>query len=382
MLTEQDLAEVTAFRHRLHMAPELSGEEARTAHDIIDHLAPTAPDQIVGGLGGHGVAAVFGSGKDGPTVLLRSETDALPIEETGDIPHRSRVPGKGHLCGHDGHSATLAAIARMLARRRPARGRIVLMFQPAEETGAGARAVVADPAFTPLRPDISFSWHNVPGIPYGHVWLDEGPVNCASRGMLIRLSGKTAHAAQPQNGVSPMQALSALMPALTGLSTKPDANDFAMATVTHARMGEPAFGVAPGHAELWATLRTLTDDRMGDLVARAEALARQAAAAGGLGLSIGYQDIFAHVENAPEAVTHLRRALDAEGVSHGRGELPFRASEDFGMFGKERPAAMFFLGAGEDYPKLHNPDYDFPDSLIPIAARVMLRAALQVTDGA
>jgi amidohydrolase len=379
--TPEDIAEAAAFRRHLHAMPEVSGEEEATASEVATFLAGIQPDQILTGLGGHGVAAVFDSFTRGPSVLLRSELDALPIQEISDAPHRSRVPGKGHLCGHDGHTASLALIARALGRQRPARGRIILMFQPAEENGSGARAVTADPAFDAIRPDISFSWHNMPGIPFGHVWLGEGVANCASRGMKISLTGKTAHAAQPENGVSPMQAISALMPALTALgSAATGANRFAMATLTHASMGAPAFGIAPGHAEIWVTLRTFTDDAMGDLVARAEALARVAADANGLDLAISHHDIFAHVENAPEAVAHLARALDGEGLAHMRGDLPFRASEDFGIFGKERPAAMFFLGAGERHPSLHNPDYDYPDELTPLAAGVMLRAALQVLD--
>jgi amidohydrolase len=375
-LTESDLAEITAFRRALHARPEVSGEEQATAAAVCEFIAPTAPDLVLTGLGGHGVAAVFDSGRPGPTVLLRAELDGLPIEDTATIAHRSRNAGKGHQCGHDGHTATLTALARGFARQRPARGRAVLMFQPAEENGAGAAAVIADPRFARIAPDMSFAWHNVPGIPFGHASIIEGPVNCASRGMRISLSGRTSHASQPENGISPMQAVASLMPALTALGGGETLDpDFALVTVTHCRMGEPAFGVAPGAAQIWATLRTLTDDRMDALVARAEALARQAAAAGRLGLDIAYDDIFAHVDNAAEAVARLRQALDAEQVPHDGRQLPFRASEDFGRFGQKAPAAMMFIGAGESHVSLHNPDYDFPDALIPIAARVMMRAA-------
>ena len=144
-------------------------------------------------------------------------------------------------------------------------------------------------------------------------------------------------------------------------------------TVTHARMGEPSFGIAPGHAEVWATLRTLTDAGMAGLCAEAEALARGAAAEVGLGVAITYEDVFVHCENEPEAVAILRRALDAEGVPHGTDEQPMRPSEDFGRFGHHARAAMFFLGAGEAHPSLHNPDYDYPDELIAVGARVFMR---------
>jgi amidohydrolase len=378
-LTETDLAEITAFRRHLHTMPDVSGEEHETARAVVDFIAPTRPDQLITGLGGHGVAAVFDGGGPGPTVLLRADIDGLPILDLADVPHRSKISGRGHLCGHDGHTATLAAIARHLAVQRPARGRIVLMFQPAEENGAGARAVVADPRFASIQPDISFAYHNMPGVAFGQVWVDAGPVNCASRGMKIRLTGTTAHAARPEDGISPMPAISSLMPALAAFSSgNRFVNDFVMATVTHVRMGEPVFGISPGSAEIFVTLRTLIDSTMAALVARAESLAKETAAAHGLTLDIAYDDVFAHVENAPAAVAYLRSALDAEGITHERGDLPFKASEDFGIFGQKAPAAMFFLGAGESYPALHTPLYDFPDALIPIAARVLINAARQV----
>jgi len=248
------------------------------------------------------------------------------------------------------------------------------MFQPAEEDGSGAAAVVADPRFRQIAPDFAFALHNVPGLPFGQVALTEGPVNCASRGMRIVLTGKTAHASMPETGLSPVNVVAQLMPQLTALGKGgPLEEGFSMVTVTHARIGEPAFGVAPAHGEIWATLRTLTDAGMEELCASAEQLVLSAARKQGLSVEVSYDDIFHHCENAPEAVAHLREALEAEGVPYDRGDLPIRASEDFGRFGQKAPAAMFFLGAGEKHPSLHNPDYDFPDDLIPIGARVFMR---------
>ncbi|HEX5934829.1 MAG TPA: amidohydrolase [Pseudorhizobium sp.] len=374
-LTNHDVIELTAWRQKLHAMPEISGEEVATAAEVIGFLADTAPDKVISGLGGTGVAAIFEGEQDGPTVLFRCELDALPIEETTDLPHRSRLPGKAHMCGHDGHTATIAALARGFARERPKRGRVVLLFQPAEETGAGAAAVIADARFADIRPDYSFSLHNLPGLPFGHVWLKEGIANCASRGLKIVLTGKTAHASMPETGRSPMRAIATLMPALTGLSGGTVAGgDFVLATVGHVRLGEAAFGIAPAHAELWVTLRTTTNDQMQTLVDEAERLAREAAEKDGLKLETSYDEIFSHCDNDPEAVAVLRAALDAEGVTHEPGEA-LRASEDFGRFGAVSKSAMFYLGAGEKHPSLHNSDYDFPDDLIPLGARIFMRTA-------
>ncbi|WP_176085137.1 amidohydrolase [Martelella sp. HB161492] len=375
-LTNRDLVDLIELRHDLHRHPEISGEERRTAGRVASYLQPLKPDALVTGLGGHGVAAVFEGAEPGPTVLFRAELDALPIEELTGLDYASEVPGKGHLCGHDGHMAILTALATGLSRQRPARGRAVLLYQPAEETGAGAAAVIADPQFAALAPDMAFSLHNQPGMAIGTASLMAGPVNCASRGMRIILSGKTAHASLPHTGVSPMPALAEIMPALAALAHGRHSDaDFALVTVTHAEMGERAFGIAPGAAEVWVTLRTLTDDRMDALRERAEAVAIDAAGRCGLGVAISYDDIFMHCENAGEAVDHLAAALTAEGVAFDRGDLPMRASEDFGRFGKICPAAMFFLGSGMDNADLHNPDYAFPDDLIEIGGRVFMRVA-------
>ena len=373
-LTNSDIADVVAFRHLLHRNPEISGEEEQTARRVVEFVSGSGPDRILTGMGGHGVAVVFDSSRPGPTLLFRSEIDALPIEELSAVPHSSGVPGKAHMCGHDGHSAILSAMARVLGRQRPARGRVVLMYQPAEETGAGAAAVTADPRYAEIAPDLAFSIHNVPGVPLGHARLKEGVVNCASRGMRIILTGKTAHASMPETGTSPMLAVSSLMPALAHLGTGTFADDhFAMATVTHASMGEAVFGIAPGRAEVWATLRTRQDDRMADLCRAAEALVRTVAAGSGLDHEIDYHEVFVASVNAPKATAKLRAALEAEGIPCDDADLPMRASEDFGLFGRGASSAMMYLGAGETHPALHNPDYDFPDDLIPIGARIFLR---------
>ena len=332
-------------------------------HDV---LKATSPDRIVTGIGGHGVAALYDSGRPGPRVLLRCELDGLPITELSDRPHRSRIDGKGHLCGHDGHMAMLAGMARLLGRGRPVKGSVVLMFQPAEETGEGAARVVADPGFADLRPDYAFAIHNFPGMPLGHVGVVDGPASCASRGMRVRLTGRTAHASQPETGQSPAPALARLMLDMPDLSHGADLSDpdFTLVTVCHARLGEPAFGIAPGEAEIYATLRSLTDAGMEALIARAEALTRDAA--GDLTLSIDYHDIFPACTNSSKAAEIVRQAGARVGLPTGPGLLPMRPSEDFGRFGTATGAesAFILLGAGMDGPDLHNPDYDFPDDLI------------------
>ena len=215
-----DVGKLTELRRTLHRMPELSGAEVNTAAYIVGVLEGYKPGRILTGLGGHGVAAVFDSGIEGPTVLFRAELDGLPIAELPGVAWRSEIEGRGHLCGHDGHLAILCGLGARMAVEPPLRGRVVLMFQPAEETGAGAAAVIADPAFAAIVPDYAFALHNLPGFPLGHVGVRAGAFNFASEGLAIRLTGKTAHASQPEAGRSPAATMCALVTALPELPEK------------------------------------------------------------------------------------------------------------------------------------------------------------------
>lgn len=374
MLTNLDLVELTEFRHHLHRNPEVSGEEKWTADEVVQALQDLGPDRILTGLGGHGVAAVWGADAPGPTVLFRSELDALPIEELSQADYRSTHPGKAHLCGHEGHTTILLGLARTIAREPHKRGQVVLLFQPAEEDGSGAVAVIADPRFAEITPDWAFALHNMPGLPLGHVSIAAGPANCASEGLRVVFGGRTAHASAPDTGISPALALARLMPA--ALAAGPGGAlgpGFRLVSICHARMGAPAFGITPGEGELWLTLRTLVDADMAALRDEVMGLARKLAEQDGLSVAFSHHDRFAACTNHPEAAAAITRAVEALGLQHdGRG-LPMRASEDFGRFGAVARSAMFLLGAGERVPALHNPDYDFPDALIPQGVAVFDR---------
>ncbi len=379
MLSNSDVIELVELRHELHRHPELSGEEVETAKSIVAALKSIEPSRILTGLGGHGVAAVFDSGIDGPTVLFRAELDALPIQEISDKPWISETPGKGHLCGHDGHMMFLLGLGRMISRVPITTGRVVLMFQPAEEDGSGARAVVADPAYEDIRADYAFAIHVEPGRPFGYVSTRVGLINCASQGLEIKLTGKTAHAADPEDGVSPALAVSKLIPALNALGSGGKLDDnFRLVTITHVQIGEPSFGTAPGEAVIYATLRTARDDAMNAMDQDARDLANAVAIEAGLDVSFTVCDAFAASINDAEATGIAIAAMDAINVVNGDSGLPMRASEDFGVFGWGAKAAMLCIGPGEGYAALHNPDYDFPDDLIPIGASIFERIARDI----
>lgn len=378
MLNRMELSKLVGLRHALHQSPETSGEEANTAGVIADYLRAFSPDELMTQLGGHGVAAVYKGAAAGSTILIRCELDGLPIQEISDLTYRSRIDGKGHLCGHDGHMSIVCGLAELLHVERPNSGRVVLLFQPAEETGAGARAVTADAQFASIKPDFAFALHNFPGVELGVALVKQGPINCASLGMRVEFEGKTSHASNPADGVSPMEAMSTFMSELTLLS-KGDVCDpnFVLVTIVHAKLGEAAFGISPGRAEVWATLRTIGDDQMHELVSACEQTAAQLAKERGLKHEISYQDVFAASNNDPTASAMVQKALALENVSEQILCAPTRWSEDFGVFGQYCKSATFFLGSGENQPQLHNPDFDFPDELIETGVRIFNRIIRQ-----
>ena len=368
-----------ALRHSLHQNPELSGQEAGTARRIVDFFEPLRPDETLTELGGTGLAFSFGSSKSGPTVLLRCELDALPIQEVNEMSYRSVTDGASHKCGHDGHMAILAEVGTALSEKRPNNGRVVLLYQPAEESGAGAAAVIADQQFDEIRPNYVFGLHNLPGFPAGEVILRPGTFACASRGMIVRLKGKTAHAAQPETGISPSRAMCQIIDELENLSDRLSVEgELVLATVVGAHLGENSFGIAPDVATVYATLRSETDNTMQTVVSHCESLVTAAAAAETLEFEIAYEEIFSATMNSESAVTTIEKAC--EGLAVTRVEQPFRWSEDFGRFTQISEGAFFGLGAGVDRPQLHNADYDFPDELIGKGSQVFLRIVDQYLD--
>ncbi|MEM5501368.1 amidohydrolase [Ahrensia kielensis] len=359
------MIELIDLRHELHRHPEISGEERITATRIVKYLGECNPSQIITELGGHGVAAIFDSGQVGETILLRCELDALPIIETGEPPYRSTVEGKGHLCGHDGHMSIMIGVAQRLAKNPITRGRIVLLFQPAEETGVGAPSVIADEKFKAIKPDFAYALHNLPGMPLGHIGVKSGPMCFASEGLKISLFGRTSHASHPEDAVSPMIALIGLIDELTNLPAQLGIDpEHALVTICHASLGEPAFGITPGDAILMAAFRAENDALQAKLIANAAHCAKAYAEQHGLSSSISYDEKFAACDNNEAAAANIKNAAENLQLPMVRIDKPFRWSEDFGAFSAAGNTALFVLGSGEDCPQLHASNYDFPDSIM------------------
>lgn len=364
-LSARDLVELLAVRRSLHASPELSGREEETSQRIASLLERSGADEVLLGLGGHGVAGIYRGGARGKTVVLRGELDALPIRETGTKAHRSKHEGVAHSCGHDGHMTILLGVARSLERARPGAGQVVLLFQPAEETGEGMARILEDGRLSALGPDLAFALHNLPGHEEGAVLLRQGTFACASKGLRIELQGNTAHAAWPETGRSPAGTLARLLQRLPGLAGMAPRGRRTWLTPVHARLGEEAFGVAPGEAVLLVTLRAETDEGMEALERAVRGAVTEEALRDSLAVTITEADVFPATVNDGVAVETVLGAATRLGFPVVEMKEAMRASEDFGRLAALCPLALFGLGAGTGCRALHDSSYDFPESLVP-----------------
>lgn len=367
------------LRASLHACPEPANGEATTAGIIDGFLRAYAPDEIHTGLGGHGVAAVYRGVEPGPTVLVRAELDALNVEDFDE--RGSPVAITAHRCGHDAHMTMLAGLAPLLARDRPSRGRVVLLFQPAEETGEGAARIIDDPQFQQIRPDAAIALHNLPGFPLGSVVTRAHGFASASVGMRVIFHGKDSHAGEPENARSPLRAIARLMEEVPDLSQpRRDDEPYRLATVTHAVLGRQSFGTTPGFGELWATLRAGSSDALRVLCDEGERRARRLAGESGLDVEIEWREGFPDTRNDPELNRLLIEECEASGIPIVESSQAFRWSEDFGHFGRVCPIVLFGLGVGEEAPALHTPAYAFPDEALEIGLTVHHRMIRRLLD--
>lgn len=358
----QDLID---FRRLLHAFPELSNQEHETADRIVEFVSRYQPTEIIKNLGGTGVAVIFEFGKSGKTIMLRCELDALPIHEENKVDYRSQNSGVSHKCGHDGHMAILSGMGKWLSEQDFDTGRVILLFQPAEETGSGADQVIRDSRFGTISPDYVFALHNIPGVQkHEIIFIDQG-FSAEVQSLIIRLEGKECHAAEPQNGNNPAQAISEIISKVDKLNHHNLDNDrFSILTPVHINMGQPSYGISPGNGELHYTIRTWTGQEMDTLKSKVQNIVEEMSKTYKLEYEIEWLEYFPANRNDSEANQYIKTAAQMNGLSILTREHPFTFGEDFGWFAKAHQSAMFGIGAGLDTPALHSKEYDFPDELI------------------
>jgi amidohydrolase len=359
------------LRKELHKNPELSGKEIETSKRILAFLEKYKPDEIHTEIGKTGIIAIYKGKNEGKTILFRCELDALPIQEINKFEHQSVLKGISHKCGHDGHMAILCGLATELSQNKLENGTVILLFQPSEENGKGAAKVMKNEFFKTLKPDFVFALHNLPGYPKNQIVIKEDTFSCAVTSMKIVLEGKTAHAGEPENGINPAMAIASIIKQFNALN-QPNLHDsdFALITPIYSSLGKKAYGVSAGHGEVHFTIRCQSNVKIKELKKLLETVVSKISQQHQLSFSIKWIEPFYANENNANAVQLITDAAKKLGFTIFEKEIPFRWGEDFGLFTTHYLGAMFGLGAGLETPDLHNPDYDFPDEIIPTGVKL------------
>jgi len=370
-------AEIAAWRRKLHQNPELLYDVHETAQFVEDKLKSFGCDLVETGVGRTGVVGIIkGRHGDGPAIGLRADMDALPITETSGVEWVSQNPGKAHSCGHDGHTSMLLGAAQYLAETRNFRGSVALLFQPAEEGGAGGLAMVEDGVMDRFNISEVYGIHNMPGLPVGQFAMRKGPIMAATDEFDLFITGRGGHAAQPHRTIDPILAGSQLMIALQGIvSRNVDPLDSLVISVTKFIAGE-AYNVIPEKATLSGTVRTLKKETRAFAERRIREAAAGIAAATGAEITVRYKNNYPVTYNhdaQTEFAARVASAVAGEGKVDESVE-PMMAAEDFSYMLEARPGAYIFLGNG-DTPGLHHPAYDFNDDAIPYGVSYFVAVA-------
>ncbi len=353
-MNEQNLAKITELRHSLHRHAELSCSETETKELLIRFLMEHTTLEIVDR--GAWFYAVHREPSE-HTIAFRADFDALPVPDGT----------AKHLCGHDGHSAALCGLAMELEGERVGKT-VVLVFQHAEEIGVGAKECVS--VIRECGVNEIYGMHNIPGYPKGELLIRRGTMACASKGMILSLTGTPAHAAYPEDGKNPSFAVGKLLEEIRSLSNPVLYQQLVLCTVVGIKVGEKSFGVSASEGELYLTIRGALEEELEKLQSGIEKKAKELSAAEGLRLRISYMDEFPATVNHDGAVDLVLRAAEKAERPHHILEEPMRWSEDFGYYLKETNGAFFGIGAGESCPALHTADYEYPDDLLTDAVSV------------
>ena len=369
--------EITEWRRDLHAHPELQYDVHRTAGSVSERLKSFGCDDVVAGIGRTGVVGVIRGSKPGAKVIgMRADMDALPIEEATTVAYKSTVPGKMHACGHDGHTAMLLGAAKYLAETRNFAGTAVVIFQPAEEGGAGARAMMDDGLFDRFGIEEVFGMHNYPGMPIGQFAIRSGPMMASTDTISIDLEGVGGHAAWPHFGVDTVLVGAQIVNQLQSIVARNvDPLQAAVISICMFQAGH-ADNVIPQQAKLRGTARALSP-KVRDLLQKrvrevVEGTARAYGAKAELTYTTGY----------PVLVNEEHKTAFAAGVARevaGKDKVntdcaPLMGAEDFAFMLQERPGAFIYIGNGNS-AQLHNPAYDFNDEAIPVGTSYWVRLA-------
>ncbi|NDJ60088.1 MAG: amidohydrolase [Chloroflexi bacterium] len=372
-------AEVVARRRDLHQHPEIAFEEVRTAGIVAEELNRLGLE-VQTGIGKTGVVGVLEGAQDGPTVLLRADMDALPVQEDNDTDYVSQTPGKMHACGHDGHTAIALGVAKVLAgHREQMAGRVKFVFQPAEEVGSGARAMVGDGVLNDPRPDVTVGLHLWNNMPVGQIGLTNGASMAGSSFFDVKITGKGSHAALPQTGIDPVVCAAHIVTALQLIVSRSlDPLENAVISVTAIHAGA-AYNVIPQTAEMRGTIRVMKDEVHDLIVKRMDEIIQNISAALGCTAEFSYQRLTRPVTNDETVAAKLIEAfapiIGAEAIVRTERTM---GAEDVGEFMDDIPGVYFFLGAKDEtrdaYYGHHHPRFSFDEAALPLGVELLAAA--------
>jgi amidohydrolase len=361
--------DIQAWRRDIHEHPELLYDVHRTAALVADRLREFGCDDVATGLGRTGVVGVIKGRKpagkgDMKVIGLRADMDALPIEEETNLPYASKTPGLMHACGHDGHTAMLLGAARYLAETRNFAGDAVVIFQPAEEGGAGAVAMIKDGLMDRFGIEQVYGMHNYPGIPVGSFAIRPGPIMAGGDAVIIKIEGRGGHAARPHKCIDSVLVGAQLITALQSIvSRNIDPLESAVISMCVFHAGT-ARNVIPQTAELKGTVRTLNGEVRKLVERRVREIVAGVAQMSGAKIDLAYDHGYpVTVNHAPQTDVATRVATEISGEANVHQMPPLMAGEDFAYMLEQRPGALIFCGNG-DSPGLHHPAYNFNDDAL------------------
>jgi hippurate hydrolase len=376
---------IAAIRRDLHAHPELCFHEVRTADVVATQLTQWGIE-VHRGMGTTGVVGIVRSGTSKRAIALRADMDALPMQEFNTFAHTSRHAGKMHACGHDGHTAMLLAAAQHFSRHRNFDGTVYLIFQPAEEGGGGAREMIKDGLFDKFPVEAVFGMHNWPGSDVGKFAVSPGPVMASSNEFKITIQGKGGHAALPHNALDPVPVACQMVQAFqTIISRNKKPIDAGVISVTMIHAGE-ATNVIPDHCELQGTVRTFSIEVLDLIEQRMRDIASHTAAAFGMECNFEFVRNYPPTINSAHEAEFARRVMESiVGEANVQTQEPTMGAEDFAYMLMAKPGCYCFIANGDGTHRdmghgggpcmLHNPSYDFNDTLIPLGATYWVRLA-------
>ncbi|WP_375690501.1 M20 aminoacylase family protein [Pseudooceanicola sp. LIPI14-2-Ac024] len=360
--------EITAWRRDFHENPEILYEVHRTAGIVAEKLREFGCDEVVEGIGRTGVVGIIKGSTDtkGKVVGLRADMDALPMPDMSGKPYASKTPGASHACGHDGHTAMLLGAAKYLAETRRFDGTVAVIFQPAEEGGAGGREMCEDGMMDRWNIQEVYGLHNMPGIPTGSFHIRPGAIMASADEFDVVIRGQGGHAAMPNKTIDPVIAASNVVQALQSIKSRNlDPVKQLVISVTSFRTETDAYNVIPETVHLRGTIRTL-DPAVRDLAEdRFKPLVKATAEAFGATAEIDYRRGYPVTVNHDANTEYAVEAAEAISADVNANTAQLMGGEDFAFMLEERPGAYIFLGIGEGRPNVHHPEYDFNDEAIP-----------------